>query len=110
MKTLAYTVNLKDNKDIIKQYIDHHAKVWPEVSQALKDVGILDMKIYILGRRLFMYCVVTDKFDPAVDFPRYLTLSPKCQEWEDLMTTFQEPVKDASEGEKWAQMEQIFQL
>ena len=68
------------------------------------------MKIYILGRRLFMSCEVTDHFDPTVDFPRYLTLSPKCQEWEDLMSTFQEPVKDAPEGDKWAQMDQIFQL
>ncbi|MCM8526734.1 MAG: L-rhamnose mutarotase [Lentisphaeraceae bacterium] len=110
MKSLAYTVNLKGNCEIIQKYIDHHANVWPEVSQALKEVGILDMKIFILGRRLFMYCEVTDSFDPKVDFPRYLTLSPKCQEWEDLMTTFQEPVKDASEGEKWAQMTQIFQL
>ena len=110
MKNLAYTVNLKDNKEVIQNYIDHHAKVWPEVISALKEIGILDMKIYILGRRLFMFCEVTDNFDPATDFPRYLTLSPKCQEWEDLMTTFQEPVDDAQEGEKWASMEQIFQL
>ncbi|MCM8543343.1 MAG: L-rhamnose mutarotase [Lentisphaeraceae bacterium] len=110
MKNLAYTVNLKDNTQVIQKYIDHHANVWPEVIDSLKAVGILDMKIYILGPRLFMFCEVTDNFEAAADFPRYLTLSPKCQEWEDLMTTFQEPVKEASEGEKWAQMEQIFQL
>lgn len=110
MKHLAYTVNLKDNTEVIQKYIDYHAKVWPEVIDSLKKVGVLDMKIFILGRRLFMYCEVTDEFDPKIDFPRYLTFSPVCQEWEDLMTTFQEPVKDASEGEKWAVMEQIFQL
>ena len=110
MKNLAFTVNLKDDSEIIQKYIDHHANVWPEVIESLKEVGILDMKIFILGRRLFMVCETTDNFDPTVDFPRYLSLSPKCQEWEDLMTTFQEPVKEAAEGEKWASMKQIFQL
>ena len=110
MKNLAYTVNLKNNKEVIEKYIDYHANTWPEVVDSLKEVGIMDMKIFILGRRLFMFCTVSDSFDPAIDFPRYLTLSPKCQEWEDLMTTFQEPVKEAQDGEKWAQMEQIFQL
>jgi len=110
MKHLAYTVNLKDDPEIIEKYKEYHAEVWPEVLNSLKEVGVLDMKIYILGRRLFMYCEVDGDFDPAVDFPRYLTLSPVCQEWEDLMSTFQEPVKDAAPGEKWAKMEQIFQL
>ena len=68
------------------------------------------MKIYLLGRRMFMICEVEDDFDHTVDFPRYLTLHPRCQEWEDLMGTFQEPVKDATEGEKWAFMEEVFRL
>ena len=108
MKSLAFTVNLKDDPEIIQKYREYHASVWPDVLQSLKDVGCLDMKIYILGRRLFMYCQVTDNFDPQTDFPRYLTLHDKCQEWEDLMTTFQEPVKEAGPDEKWAPMQQIF--
>lgn len=110
MKNLAFTVNLKDDPEIIQKYKEFHADVWPEVLDSLKKVGVLDMKIFILGRRLFMFCEVKDDFDAAVDFPRYLTLSPVCQQWEDLMTTFQEPVKEAKENEKWAQMSQIFQL
>ena len=110
MKNLAFTVNLKDDPAIIEKYQEYHANVWPEVLDALKKVGVIDMKIFILGRRLFMYSEVEDDFDPEVNFPRYLSLSPVCQEWEDLMSTFQEPVKDAKDGEKWAQMKQIFQL
>ena len=90
--------------------IDYHKNVWPEVLNSLKQVGCHEMKIFILGRRLFMYCEVVDDFEPDVDFPRYLKLSSICQEWEDLMTSLQEPVKDAQEGEKWARMTQIFQL
>ena len=66
------------------------------------------MKIYLLGRRLFMTCSVQDTFEPAGDFPKYLQLNPRCQEWEDLMGTFQESVADAKPGEKWAAMEEVF--
>jgi L-rhamnose mutarotase len=110
MKVYAQTLNLKDDPETIRLYRAYHAEPFPKVVAALKAVGILDMQIFLLGRRLFMYLTTTDEFDPTVDFPRYLTLSPRCQEWEDLMTTFQEPVPEAQPHEKWAMMERVFQL
>lgn len=110
MKQLALTLNLKDDPAVIAAYKAYHAEAWPEVIDALKAVGVLQMKIWLLGRRLFMLAEVNDDFDPATDFPRYLTLHPRCQEWEDLMGTFQEPVPEAQPGEKWAAMEQVFTL
>ena len=110
MKQIALTVNLKDDPEVIAAYKSYHADAWPDVVEALKAVGILQMKIWLLGRRLFMLAEVEDDFDPAVDFPRYLTLHPRCQEWEDLMGTFQEPVPEAQPDEKWATMDEIFAL
>ena len=104
------TVNLRDDPELIARYEAYHAQTWPEVQVALRTVGVLDMKIWRLGRRLFMYMDTVEGFDPAVDFPRYLRLHPRCQEWEDLMGTMQEPVAEAAPGEKWAAMRQVFQL
>ncbi len=110
MKIYAQTLNLKDDAVIIGQYQAYHAQPYPEVVAALKAVGILEMRIFLLGRRLFMYMTTVDEFEPAVDFARYLTLSPRCQEWEDLMTSFQERVPEAQPHEKWAMMQQVFEL
>jgi len=110
MKIYAQTLNLKDDAVIISQYQAYHAQPYPEVVAALKAVGILEMRIFLLGRRLFMYMTTVDEFDPAVDFARYLTLSPRCQEWENLMTSFQERVPEAQPHEKWAMMQQVFEL
>ncbi len=110
MKIYAQTLNLKDDTVIISQYQAYHAQPYPEVVAALKAVGILEMRIFLLGRRLFMYMTTVDEFDPAVDFARYLTLSPRCQEWENLMTSFQERVPEAQPHEKWAMMQQVFEL
>jgi L-rhamnose mutarotase len=110
MKVFAQTLNLKDDPEVISQYRRHHAEPYPEVVAALRAVGIINLEIFLLGRRLFMYLTTTDDFDPAVDFPRYLALHPRCQAWEDLMTTFQEPVPEAQPGQKWAPMECVFDL
>lgn len=110
MKDYAMSVNLKDDEEVIEKYKAYHANTWPEVIDSLKRVGIVDMKIYLLGRRLFMFIQTEDHFEPEIDFPKYLTLHPRCQEWEDLMSTFQEKLPEAQPHEKWALMEKVFQL
>lgn len=110
MKQLARTLNLKDDPEVIKSYIEYHKDVWPDVKQSLKEVGVHQMKIWLLGRRLFMLIDVEDDFDPVDDFNRYYGLHPKVKEWEAIMVTYQEPVPEAKEGQLWADMEQVFQL
>ena len=108
MKVYALTLNLKDDPATIEKYKDHHRNPWPEPLHGLREVGILDMKIFLLGRRMFMYMTAEDTFDPDVDFARYVEENPKAAEWDELMRTFQERVPEAREGEWWALMEQVF--
>lgn len=49
MKSYAQTICLKDDPAGIAEYKKYHADSWPEVLQALKAVGILRMKIFLLG-------------------------------------------------------------
>ena len=110
MKHFGLTLNLKDDPHIIEQYKTYHRNVWPEVVESLKAMGITKMNIYLLGRRLFMAMETIDDFDVARDFPRYLEQHPRCQEWDELMRRFQEPVAEAKPGEWWAMMEPVFEL
>ncbi len=110
MKQLALALDLKDDPDVIQAYKEYHASVWPEVKESLLQVGIHQMKIWLVGRRLFMLVDVDDAFDPAIDFPRYVKLHPRCQEWEDLMGTYQAPLPQAGKNSRWALMEEVFKL
>lgn len=110
MKEFAKTVNLKNDQELIRQYKEYHAQAWPEIVRSFKAVGVLDMKIFISGRRLFMYMTTTDDFDPKTSIPAYLELHPKCREWEKLMETYQERVPESHSSEMWTEMEKIFQL
>jgi L-rhamnose mutarotase len=110
MQEFALTINLVDDEAKIAQYKAYHRDVWPEVRACLQDVGILQMDIYALGRRLVMLVRAEDGFDLARDFGRLPSLHPRYQEWQELMGAFQEKVPEAKPGEQWSSMDHIFRL
>jgi len=52
VKCYAQTICLKNDPRGIEEYKRHHADCWPEVLGALKSVGVLRMKIYLLETRM----------------------------------------------------------
>ena len=102
-------LDLKNDPKLIAEYEKHHKKIWPEITQSIKQSGIEDLEIYLLGTRLFMIMEVNDRFSfeakGAAD-----RSNPKVQEWEALMWKFQQPLPQAKPGEKWLLMERIFKL
>ena len=110
MKTFVYTLNLKDDPEIIGQYKEHHQTVWPEVEASLKRVGICHMHIYLLGRRLVNIIEADDDFEPERDLARYTENNPVTKKWDNWMATFQEKVPEANIDEWWALMEQVYEL
>jgi L-rhamnose mutarotase len=110
MKTFGLTLDLKDDPEVIEEYKRYHRDVWPEVEEALKTIGVEAMEIYLLGRRMFMHLETADDFVPETDFPKHLQLHPQCQEWDDLMRTFQEKAPGGKPDEWWAMMERVYNL
>ena len=55
-KRYCKTLSLKQNPLLIEDYKKVHGPgaVWPEITQGMKDVGIIDMEIYINDNQLFM--------------------------------------------------------
>jgi len=105
----SLTLDLKNDPALIEEYKGHHRRVWPEISKSIRDSGIEDMEIYLLGTRMFMTVEVNEdfSFEKKSELDR---LNPKVQEWEQLMWKFQQPLPGARPGEKWLQMERIFKL
>ena len=111
VKRYCQTLSLKENPALIAEYKKRHRQenAWPEILAGIKEVGILEMEIYILGSRLFMIVETPLDFDWETAMKRLSTL-PRQQEWEDYMSIFQQAAEGASSAEKWQLMERMFKL
>jgi L-rhamnose mutarotase len=109
MQRFCLMLDLREDPELIAQYIEYHRNVWPEIQQSIRDAGILNMQIYQAGRRLFMILDAQDSFTfeqkAAMD-----RANPKVLEWEELMARFQQVEAGEDPTKRWKPMEQIFQL
>ena len=110
-KRFVKTLTLEDDAQLIEEYKAAHAvgAVWPEITQGMIDVGILDMEIYLTGTRLFMIMDTVPNFDHDKAMADLAT-KPKQSEWENAMSRFQSSTADASADEKWQMIERIYKL
>jgi L-rhamnose mutarotase len=109
MKRYCLTLDLKKNADLIRQYEDHHKNVWPEIIESIKGAGIEKLEIYRFSTRLFMIMEVNENFS----FERKAMADEQneaVRKWESLMWNYQQPLAEATKGEKWMLMDKIFDL
>lgn len=111
VKRYCQTLELKDDPELIKKYIECHskAKAWPEIREGIRSVGILEMEIYIDKNRVFMIVETPLDFNWDEAMTRLAAL-PRQAEWEAYVSMFQGCSADASSVEKWRLMDRMFYL
>lgn len=111
VKRYCQTLSLRDNPELIEAYRKAHCKeeAWPEIRAGIREVGILEMEIYILGSKLFMIVETPLNFDWDTAMAKLATL-PRQAEWEEYVAKFQQCAEGATSDEKWQMMERMFYL
>jgi L-rhamnose mutarotase len=110
-KRYCLTLDLKDDPELIRQYIYWHRpeNIWPEIPRGIRESGIDEMDIYLRGTRMFMIV----EADASVDFDqamKKMATLPRQPEWAAFVAKFQQQLPDAKGEEKWMMMEQVFTL
>ncbi len=110
-KRYCKTLELRNDPELIASYKKAHAKgqAWPEITQGIREVGILDMEIYMAGHRLFMIMDTVPEFEHDKAMAE-LAKKPRQSEWEKHMSKFQNSSANATADEKWQLIERIFKL
>ena len=110
-KRYCKALKLENDPGLIAEYKEVHAMGagWPEITQGMKDVGIIDMEIYIAGTQLFMIMDTISDFDHDRAMAKLATL-PRQSEWEAYVSRFQKTSADASADEKWQLLERIYEM
>lgn len=111
VRRYVQTMDLKDDPALVAEYRRRHSEgqAWQEIIDGIREVGILEMEVYLLGTRLVMIVDAPEDFDWDAAMSRLATL-PRQQEWEEYMAMFQQCRADATSNEKWQMMDRIFHL
>ena len=111
VKRYVQMLELRDDPELIRLYRKAHSEeeVWQEILDGIRQVGILEMEIYILGSRLVMIVETPLDFQWDEAMARLATL-PRQQEWEAYVARFQQCAEGATSDEKWQMMERMFHL
>ena len=105
-KMIVLQVELSDDPTVIKEYIDYHDNIWPEIVTDLKDRPIGRMRIYNLGNRLVMLLEVGQDFD----LKEGIHIQPpnnKVSEWGALMGSLLKKL-DSGEYDEWTEMNKVW--
>ena len=112
-KTKRYVqfLEISNDPELIAQYRKWHSEEysWKEIRDGIREVGILEMELYIIGNRLAMIVDTPTDFNWQEAMSRLATL-PRQAEWEAFVSKFQGCAADARSDEKWQPMERIFYL
>lgn len=107
MRRYCFTIELKNDEQLIAEYERHHANIPAGVEQSFRDAGIQQLQLYRLGTRLFMIFDVDNSFSfekkDVIDRE-----SPAVQKWEAQMARYQQAEPGALAGEKWKMMDQVY--
>lgn len=109
MQQFIQTLDLIDDPDLIKFYLDAHDNIWPEIVDGIRKVGITRMDIYRDGTRLVMIVEMPDNIDRQQAFATLATL-PRQAEWEDHVGRAQQCQPGATSDSKWREMTRVFTL
>jgi L-rhamnose mutarotase len=111
IKRFVQTLTLNSNEEARREYIKWHSPEhnWKEIRNGIREVGIIEMEIYILGNTLVMIVDTPEDFDWEKAMARLATL-PRQAEWEAFVSQFQGCNANATSDEKWQMMQRIFFL
>lgn len=100
-------IRLKVREGQQEEYRRTHRNVWPELLQAIKDVGIHNYSIFLDGTDLFLYLETEGDFEKAWRPLRQTEISRR---WQEYMSPILEPAQGLDPGEAPKTMEEVFHL
>ena len=110
-KRYVQRLDLKSDEEAIRIYRKLHSEEchWKEIRDGIRDVGILEMEIYISDNHFVMVVEAPIDFDWDSSMAKLATL-PRQLEWEELVGKFQNCSATDTSNEKWQMMNRIFYL
>ncbi|MCE5255554.1 MAG: L-rhamnose mutarotase [Spirochaetaceae bacterium] len=103
---IRYGQSIKLKPGMYEKYKEYHTSVWPEVAAMISECNIRNYSIFFKDDMLFAYFEYVGN-DFEADMSK-MAADKKTQEWWDVTKPMQQPLVTRSEGEWWANLEEVF--
>lgn len=104
------TANLVEDTVLQNEYMEYHRtqyEKWPEVAQGFCNANFQQLLVYRNGRQLML--VISIPKGQSLDKlnPKTIENNPRVNDWNMLMTKYQEGIEDAPKGRVWVMFNPI---
>ncbi len=101
---IIMTANLVNDTVLQNQYMEYHRtqfEKWPEISKGFANADFQQVLVYRTGRQLML--VISIPKGKTLDElnPKTTENNPRVDEWNKIMSQYQEGIEDAPKGTTW---------
>src|SRR4051812_26094196 len=104
----VFVVNIVHDATRLKEYLNYHKNIWPEVEAGFKKAGYKKIVLYRYNYLLVMTIAVPAGTDLNEMGKRAESYSARCAEWNRVMSTFQKGVEGTTPGETWVEAKPFY--
>jgi len=109
-KHILLTARLVDNKKKQQEYMEYHKtqfEKWPEIAEGFCNADFQQLVCYRNGRQLML--VISIPADKTLDElnPKTVENNPRMDEWNKIMSKYQEGINGTNPGETWVFLNKI---
>ena len=92
----------------MQEYLNYHEHVWPEVEAGFKKAGYKNITLYRYDHLLVMLVTVPESADLTIMGKQAESYSPRCAEWNKLMSGYQTGVPGTKPGQTWVEAQPFY--
>jgi L-rhamnose mutarotase len=104
----VFVVNIAGDSSQMKEYLAYHKEVWPEVEAGFKKAGYKKIVLYRFDHLLVMTVTVPEGADLNEMGKVAESYSPRCAEWNKMMSRYQAGVTGTSQGQTWVEAKPFY--
>ncbi|HOV72169.1 MAG TPA: L-rhamnose mutarotase [Dysgonamonadaceae bacterium] len=104
------TANLVEDEAMQQAYMEYHRtqfEKWPEVSTGFCKADFQQVLVFRNGRQLMLVISIPKGKSLEELNPKTVENNPRVNEWNAIMSNYQEGIKDAPQGSTWITFEKV---
>jgi len=104
----VFVVNIIADSSKMNEYLAYHKQVWPEVEAGFKKAGYKKISMYRFDHLLVMNITVPADADLNEMGKVAESYSPRCAEWNKMMSQYQVGVTGTAAGQTWVEAKPFY--